>query len=72
MHTDFVLSTGQLVFMAVVVTASLAAWLIAVLLAARQPHGTSAAKNARPPEQDAVAAAVPPQRGAGPSDKTAA
>jgi len=72
MHTDFVLSTGQLVFMAAVVTASLAAWLIAVFLAARQPHGTSAAMNAGPREQDAVAAAAPHQRGARPSDKAAA
>lgn len=71
MHTDFVLSTGQLVFMAVVVIVSLAVWLTAVFLAARQPHGRSAAMNAGPREQDAVAAADPRQRSAMPSDKAA-
>ena len=71
MHTDFVLSTGQIVFMVVVVLASLAVWLIAVFLATRQPHSTSAATNAGPWEQDGVAAAAPHQRGAMPSDKAA-
>jgi len=79
MHTDFVLSTGQLVFMAAVVTASLAAWLIAVFLAARQPRGTSAAVNDGPrdvndgPREEETGAAVTRlPAGAGPADKAAA
>ncbi len=43
MYPDSALSAGQLVIMAVVVAVSLASWLIAVFLAARQPRGTSAA-----------------------------
>ena len=43
MHQDSVLSAVQLAMIAVVVVASLAAWLIAVFLAARPPHGTSTA-----------------------------
>ena len=49
MYPDSALSAGQLAIMAVVVVLSLAAWLIAVFLAARQPRGTSAAVNAGPP-----------------------
>ena len=47
MHQDSVLSAVQLAMIAVVVVASLAAWLIAVFLAARPPHGTSTAKQCR-------------------------
>lgn len=71
MHTDFALSTGQLVFMAVVVAVSLAAWLTAVFLAARQPRGTSAV-NAGPREQDAAATVTRHRPDARPSDKAAA
>ena len=39
MYPNSALSAGQLAIMAVVVVASLAAWLIAVFLAARQPRG---------------------------------
>ena len=46
MHQDSVLSAVQLAMIAVVVVASLAAWLIAVFLAARPPHGASTAVNA--------------------------
>ncbi len=42
MYPNSALSAGQLTVMAVVVAVSLAAWLIAVFLAARQPRGTSA------------------------------
>jgi len=52
MYPNSALSAGQLAIMAVVVVASLAAWLIAVFLAARQPRGTSAAVNAGPHEEE--------------------
>ena len=52
MYPDSALSAGQLAIMAVVVVVSLAAWLIAVFLAARQPRGTSAAVNAGPHEEE--------------------
>ncbi|HEU5392999.1 MAG TPA: hypothetical protein VFV73_44655 [Streptosporangiaceae bacterium] len=45
MYPNSALSAGQLAVMAVVVAVSLAAWLIAVFLAARQLRGTSAAVN---------------------------
>lgn len=45
-YQDSALSAGQLAIMAVVVVAALAAWLILVFLAAREPRGTSAAVNA--------------------------
>jgi hypothetical protein len=38
MYPNSALSAGQLTVMAVVVAASLAAWLIVVFLAARQPR----------------------------------
>lgn len=43
MYPDNELSAGQLVFMAVIVTVSLAAWLTLVLLADRQPRSRPAA-----------------------------
>ena len=73
MYQNSVLSTGQLIFMAVVVTASLAAWLIAVLLAARQPHGTSRAVRPREEQAGATVTQLPPEvRRAEPPEKTAA
>ena len=43
MYPDSALSAGPLAIMAVVAVVSMAAWLILVFLAARQPRGTSAA-----------------------------
>ena len=54
MDPNSALSAGQLAVMAVVVTVSLAAWLIAVFLAARQPHRTSAAVNTGPDKETAA------------------
>lgn len=72
MNPNSALSAGQLAIMAVVVTASLAAWLIAVFLAARQPRGTSAAASAGPHEEHAVATVTELPSGAMPPDKAAA
>ncbi len=55
MYPNSALSAGQLAVMAVVVAVSLAAWLIAVFLAARQPRGASAAVNTRPRKEETVA-----------------
>lgn len=70
MHQDSVLSALQLTMIAVVVVASLAAWLIAVFLAARPPHGASTAANARSRDEGTGAAAAQPPSDAGhaPSD----
>lgn len=46
MYPDSALSGGALAVIAVVVTAALAAWLIMVFLAAREPHRSSAAAKA--------------------------
>jgi hypothetical protein len=72
MYPDSALSAGQLAVMAVVVAASLAAWLIIVFLAARQPRGSSEATNPRPREEDAGAAGSKPTSVARPPDKAAA
>ena len=66
------LSAGQLTVMAVVVVASLAAWLTLVLLAARQPRGTSAAVNTGPREEESGAAVTRLPHAAPPPDKAAA
>jgi hypothetical protein len=71
MYPNNALSAWQLAIMAVVVVASLAAWLTLVLLADRQPRGTSAAVNARPPEEESAAVTHLPHS-APPSDKAAA
>jgi hypothetical protein len=65
MYPNSALSAGQLAIMAVVVVLSLAAWLIAVALAARQPRGTSAEANTRPPEEETTTTVTgfPPTRG---------
>ena len=72
MNPDTALSAWQLAIIAVVAVVSLAAWLIAVFLAARQPHGTSAAVNAGPREEETGAAIPQLPAGAGPADKAAA
>ena len=72
MYPNNALSAGQLAIMAVVVVASLAAWLTAVLLADRHPRGTSGAVNAGPHEEEDGAAVTQLPHGAPPSDKAAA
>ncbi|HEV2258195.1 MAG TPA: hypothetical protein VGS06_34110 [Streptosporangiaceae bacterium] len=72
MYPDSALSAGQLAIIAVVAVVSLAAWLIAVFLAARQPRGTSAAVNAGPRVEETGAAVTQLPSGAGPADKAAA
>jgi hypothetical protein len=56
MYPNNALSAGQLAIIAVVVVASLAAWLTLVFLAARQPRGTSAAVSTGPHEEESGAA----------------
>jgi hypothetical protein len=72
MYPNSALSAGQLAIMAVVVAASLAAWLIAVFLAARQPRGTSAAASAGPHQEDAATTVTQLPSGARRPDKAAA
>ena len=72
MYPDSAPSAWQLAIMAVVVTASLAVWLIAVFLAARQPHGPSAVADAGPHSKDAAATVKQLPSGPRPSDKAAA
>ena len=72
MYPDSALSGWQLAIMAVVVAASLAAWLVLVFLAARQPRDTSAAMNAGPRDQETAAAVTQLPRGARPADRAAA
>ena len=72
MHQDSVLSTVQLVMIAVVVVASLAAWLIAVFLAARPPHRPSTAGNAGSRDEEPGAAVTRLNPDAGHADKAAA
>jgi hypothetical protein len=72
MYPDSALSAGQLAIIAVVAVVSLAAWLIAVFLAARQPRGTSAAVNAGPREGDTDATVTQLPSGARPADQAAA
>jgi hypothetical protein len=72
MYPDSALSAGQLAIMAVVVAISLAAWLIAVFLAARQPRSTSAAVNAGPLEEETAATVTPLPSDRGSSGKAAA
>ena len=71
MYPVSALSAGQLAIMAVVAVASLAAWLIAVFLAARQPRGTSAAVNAGPREEETAATVTQLPSGAGPGKAAA-
>ncbi len=72
MYPNSALSAGQLAVMAVVVAISLAAWLILVFLAARQPRGTSAAVNTRPRAEETSATVTQLPSGARPADKAAA
>jgi hypothetical protein len=72
MYPNNALSAGQLAIMAVVVVASLAAWLTLVFLADRQPRGTSAAVNTGSREEENGAAVTQLPHSAPPSDKAAA
>jgi hypothetical protein len=72
MYPNNALSAAQLAIMAVVVVASLAAWLTLVLLADRQPHRTSTAENIRPREKEDDAAGTELPDAAAPPDKAAA
>ena len=71
MYPDSALSAGQLAVMAVVVAVSLAAWLILVFLAARQPRGASAAVNAGPREEETAATVTQLPSDARPAGKAA-
>ena len=72
MYPNSALSAGQLAIMAVVVTAALAAWLILVFLAARQPRDTSAAVNTGPREDETTAIVTQLPSGDRPSGTAAA
>jgi hypothetical protein len=72
MYPDSVLSAAQLAVMAVVAVVSLAAWLILVFLAARQPRSTSAAVNAGPREEETAATVTQLPSDARPAGKAAA
>ena len=72
MHPNSALSAGQLAVMAVVVAVSLAAWLILVFLAARQPRGTSAGVNAGPGAEETSATVTQLPSNARPAGKAAA
>ena len=72
MYPDSALSAGQFAFMAVVIVVSLAAWLIVVFLAARQPRGTSAAVNARSHNEETASTATQLPSDARPASKAAA
>lgn len=72
MYPDPALSAVQLAIMAVVVAVSLAAWLILVFLAAREPRGTSAAVNAGPREEETAATVTQLPSGDARSGKAAA
>jgi len=66
------LSAWQLAIMALVVVTSLAAWLILVFLAARQPRSTSAAASAAPREDETAATVTQRPSAARPAGKAAA
>lgn len=72
MYPDSALSAAQLAIMAVVVAVSLAAWLILVFLAARQPRGTSAAVNAGSHEEETAATGTQLPPDVRPADRAAA
>ena len=71
MNPNNALSAGQLAVMAVVVVVSLAAWLILVMLAARQPRGTSAAESTGPREEETGTTVTQLPSDARPADKAA-
>lgn len=72
MYPNSDLSAGQLTIMAVVVVAVLAAWLIAVFLAARQPRGKSAAVSAGRRDEETAATVTQLPSDDRPSGKAAA
>ena len=71
MYPNSALSAGQLAVMAVVAVVLLAAWLISVFLAARQPRGASAAVNAGPREEETAATVTQLPSDARPAGKAA-
>lgn len=72
MYPNSALSAGQLTIMAVVIVAVLAAWLIAVFLAARQPRDKSAAVSAGRRDEEAAATVTQLPSKDRPSGKAAA
>jgi predicted metal-binding membrane protein len=72
MYPNSDLSAGQLTIMAVVVVAVLAAWLIAVFLAARQPREKSAAVSAGRRDEETAATVTQLPSDDRPSGKAAA
>ena len=72
MYPDSALSAGQLAIMAVVVVVSLAVWLTAVFLAARQPRSRSSASHAGPRQQEPAAPVTRLPSDDRPADKKAA
>lgn len=72
MYPNSALSALQLAVVAVVVVAGLAAWLIAVFLAARQPRGTSAVANAAARDEETASTVTQLPSGTRPEDKAAA
>ena len=72
MYPNSDLSAGQLTIMAVVVVAVLAAWLIAVFLAARQPRDKSAAVSAGRRDEETAATVTQLPSDDRPSGKAAA
>lgn len=67
MNANSALSAGQLIFMVVVVITSLATWLTAMFLAARQPRGPSRAVRPREEQAGPAATGPPPEAGGLPS-----
>jgi len=72
MYPDSALSAGPLAIMAVAAVVSMAAWLILVFLAAREPRGVSAAVNAPRRDEETSAPVTQLPSGGGPSGKAAA
>ncbi len=72
MYPNSALSAWQLAIMAVVVVASLAAWLTLVMLAARDPRGRSAAADAGRRDEETGATVTRLPSGDKPSGKAAA
>ena len=65
MNPNSALSAWQLAVMAAVPVAALAAWLTAIFLAAREPHGHAQAATASPAGAAAGSAHVVPRPAAG-------
>jgi hypothetical protein len=72
MYPDSALSAGPPAIMAVVAVVSMAAWLIRVFLAAREPRGMSAAVNAPRRDEETSATVTQVPSSGRPSGKAAA